>query len=181
MSANTHKYKVKPHLNIKEYLDLPNFEIKISKNSDNVYECHIKDFRLYVHSAQKDYDSAFSKIQGRVQGLVITHILEALSRDMSLAVYGKKAGDDKKKIIKKLENSYHKLIESNECLENFIKSTAIPFSYSDSEKKLIQIKKKLNNTINRIKKEATMTENDIKEILLEVLSNITLFHFKPIA
>lgn len=175
-----YKYKVEPHLNIKEYLTLPNFEVAIKKNSEDVYECYIKDFKLYVHSAESDFDSAFSKIQDRVQGLVITHILEALLSNKSSAIYGKKTDIHKNKTIKKLEDSHRGLVKSSKHLEKFVESVTIPFSFSYSQQRLTEIQKMLKDIIREIRKKADITEKVANEILLKVLPNITLFHFKQI-
>ena len=175
----TKEYDVILLTNIKKYLSLPDFKIEISKNSYNVYECHIKDFNLYVHSAEKSYDSAFLKIKERIKGLVIAYILEALASDRALAIYGKNASKEQNQVIAEIEKSYNDLIKSKKRLEGFISSVSIPSNYSLKE--INQIKSMIDNAMSEIKKVTKIKKDFAKEILSNILNSISLFHFEKIS
>ena len=178
-NAMVKKYRVTPHSNIKEYLSLPKFDIQISKNDYDVWECHIHDFNLYVHSADPDYDSAFNKIRDRVKGLVITHIIEALDNNKTKAIYGENSNNAQNDMIDKLKKSYSILINDKIKIDNFIHELSIvPWNFS--EKELSQFLKNLQSELEKLKENIQVKTSDLKKILLEALSNFSVYNFKPI-
>ena len=175
-------YQVTPYKNILQFLSLPKFQIIISENEYGTYKCYIKDFGLYVHSADKDYTSALEKIQKRVQDMVIMYFLDSLIMGKDAAIYGKDASDIQKQVTNKLRESYNALIENPKKFEEFVKNISIsPFKFSEEKGDFAQISKLIKEIYEKYEKLKTIGKDDAltNHVLKQILSYFQVFEFLP--
>ncbi len=172
------KFKVTPLKSIVQYLFLPEFEIEIKKNDYDVWECDIKDFGLYAHSADPDYTKALEKLKDRVQGIVVTHILGAIHNDRVESIYGLNISEQESKLLEKLKKSYNLLVRDNKQISALIKELSIaPFNYE--EEVVNNIITSIRGELDLLNQNLAINDNNVINLLINALMNFNVYNFNP--